>query len=232
MNAAFALPAVRPGAPPVDFAAARQQMLDCQIKPNNIVNPRVLEALATIPREIYVPADFQDRAYGDRSLTWEDGFLIEPTMCGLLVEHLTPAMPDHVLVVESGSGYVAALASRIFRQVTALFPDVGPAKVALNNYAKSGYDNVTAKSGLLQRGWSRSAPYQAIILSGASAAVPDAYAEQLVDDGQLIGFFPDENGLIKLRIFLKKYGVVSGRTLADSDVPYLPGLSPAPQFRF
>lgn len=232
MNPAFALPAVRPGAPPVDFAAARQQMLDCQIKPNNIVNPRVLAAIAATPRENYVPANFQDRAYGDRSLAWEEGFLIEPTMCGLLLEHLVAAAPQHVLVVESGSGYVAALAAQVFNQVTALFPEVGPAKVALNNYAKSGYDNITVKSGLLQRGWSRGAPYQAIMMTGASAFIPDAYAEQLADGGQVCGFFPDDSGLVKMRLMLKKHGVISGRAVADSDVPYLAGLMPAPQFRF
>ncbi|HCM84159.1 MAG TPA: hypothetical protein DIS76_06295 [Rhodospirillaceae bacterium] len=186
MNAAFALPAVRPGAPPVDFALARQHMLDCQIKPNNIVQPAVLAAIAATPRENYVPADLQDRAYGDRNLIWEDGFLAEPTQCGLLLEHIAAAAPHHVLVVESGAGYVAALAAQIFNQVTVLFPDVGPAKVALNNYAKAGYSNVTVKSGLLQRGWSRGAPYQAVIMAGASATIPDSYAQQLSDGGQLI----------------------------------------------
>lgn len=232
MTTAFSLPAVRPGAPPVDFALARQHMLESQIAPSNVVQPAVLTALAAVPRESYVPAVFQDRAYGDRLLAWEDGFLISPIQCAWLMEYLLPNAPEHALVLESGAGYVAALAAQIFPKVTALFPDVGPAKIALNNYTKAGYQNLTAKSGLPPRGWSRSAPYQAIILAGASAMIPDAWDEQLSDGGRMIGFFPDESGLVKLRIYLKLHGSFSGRTLADGAAPFLPGLAPVAQFRF
>lgn len=233
MNAAFALPAVRPGAPPMDFAAARAQMFEGQIRPSNIVHPRVLAAMAATPREMYVPAHLQDRAYGDRTLGWQDGFLLEPTLCGWLLEQAAeiPAHA-HIMVIESGAGYMAALTSRVFEKVTALFPDVGPAKVALNNYVKAGYQNITVKSGLLTRGWSRNAPYQTIILAGASASLPEAYAEQLADGGRVVGLFPDETGLIKLHVYLKLHGTISGRTVADGSAPFLSGLAPPAQFRF
>ncbi len=232
MNAVYALPAVRPGAPPVDFIAARQQMLDCQIKPDNIIQPPVLRAIAETPRENYVPQDLQDRAYGDRTLEWGNGFLIQPSACGMVMEKILPSDPHHVLVIESGSGYIAALAAQIFLQVTVLFADVGAAKVALNNYAKAGYDNITVKSGLLARGWSRNAPYDAIILAGACAALPDSWSEQLADNGHVVGFFPNDNGLTKLHLMLKKHGVISGRILADGKAPYLQGLAPIQSFKF
>ena len=232
MNVAFALPAVRPGAPAVDFVVARQHMVESQIEPSNIIHPTVLAAFAAVPRENYVPAALQDRAYGDRILNWEDGFLLPPTLCAQLLEEIAPRMPTHVLVVESGSGYMAALAGLIFAQVTALFPDVGPAKVALNNYAKAGYQNITVKSGLLQRGWARGAPYQAIIMAGASATIPEAWVDQLSDGGWMVGLFPDETGLVKLRAYLKMHRSLSGRTMADGSAPFLPGLVPMAKFAF
>jgi len=232
MNAAFALPAVRPGAPPVDFAMAREQMVASQIKPSNVIHPAVLAAVGEVPREIYVPPELQDRSYGDRRLSWGDGFLISPILCAWLLEYIAPFNPEHVLVLESGAGYVSAIAAKVFPQITALFPDVGPAKVALNNYAKSGYQNVTVKSGLLARGWSRSAPYQAIIMAGASAGIPDALVEQLSNGGHVIGLLHDESNLVKLRLFIKLHGGISGRTVADGESPYLAGLAPLPQFRF
>jgi protein-L-isoaspartate(D-aspartate) O-methyltransferase len=232
MNAVYALPAVRPGAPPVDFIAARQQMLDCQIKPDNIIQPTVLRAMAETPRENYVPSNLQDRAYGDRTLEWENGFLMQPRACGMVMEKILPSAPHHVLVIESGAGYMAALAAQIFLQVTVLFADVGAAKVALNNYAKAGYDNITVKSGLLARGWARNAPYDAIILAGACSILPDAWVEQLADDGHVIGFFPDDQDVTRLQLMLKKHGVISGCKIADGQAPYLQGLAPIQSFKF
>jgi protein-L-isoaspartate(D-aspartate) O-methyltransferase len=232
MTAAFALPAVRPGAPPNDFVLARQHMLESQIKPDNIINPAVLGAMATVPREVYVPTDFQDRAYGDRTLQWQDGFLLPPTLCALLLEHTVPTQPQHVLVLESGSGYVSALAAQVFPKVTALFPDVGPAKVALNQFTRANYDNISVKSGLLPRGWSRSAPYQAMIFAGGAAEVPDLLAEQLSDGGTISGFFTSETGLTKFGLWLKLHGVLSYRQVADGIAPYLLGLAPPARFQF
>jgi protein-L-isoaspartate(D-aspartate) O-methyltransferase len=232
MSTAFALPAVRPGAPPNDFVLARQHMLESQIKPDNIINPAVLAALGTVPREAYVPQEYQDRAYGDRNLAWQDGFLLSPTLCALLLEHIAPTQPEHVLVLESGAGYVTALAAQIFPRVTALFPDVGPAKVALNQYSQSKYENIAVKSGLLPRGWSRSAPYQAIIFAGAAADVADGLVDQLSDGGVVSGFFPAETGLTKFGLWLKLHGVLSYRPIADGKAPYLVGLSPPVRFQF
>lgn len=232
MNLAFALPAVRPGAPASDFIAARQHMLESQVAPGNIIQSSVLSAMGAVPREVYVPAEFQDRAYSDRNLAWQDGFLISPLQSAQLLEHLVPHQPDHVLVLESGSGYITALASRIFPKVTALFPDVGPAKTALNHFTVAKYGNIAVKSGLLMRGWSRSAPYQAILFTGAASSMPDSLAQQLPEGGYAVGFFPSGNGLVKLGLWLKMHGALSYCVLADATVPFLPGLTPPATFRF
>lgn len=231
MNAAYALPVVRPGAPSVDFVTARRQMLESQIAPSNIIHPAVLAALGAVPRENFVPADLQDRAYADRNLVWEDGFLISPTLCAQLLEQIAPDAPEHVLVIESGAGYLTSLAAQVFSKVTALFPDVGPAKVALNQCNKLGYANITVKSGLLSRGWSRSAPYQAIILAGACATVQEAWVDQLSDGGKIAGLLPSPKAQ-QLQVMLKIRGAISGRMVSDGAAPFLYGLSPAVRFDF
>lgn len=232
MNTAFALPAVRPGAPASDYVAARRHMLESQVAPSNVIQPAVLAAVGAVPREVYVPDEFKDRVYADRNLAWEDGFLISPALCAQLLETIFPHSPEHVLVLESGAGYVTALAAQVFPRVTALFPDVGPAKVALNQFTVANYANIAVKSGLLARGWSRSAPYDGIIFAGAAAQVPDSLANQLSDGGYAVGFFPAGNGLVKLGVWLKMHGALSYRAVLDGAAPYLPGLAPAAVFAF
>jgi protein-L-isoaspartate(D-aspartate) O-methyltransferase len=148
------------------------------------------------------------------------------------LEVLAPIHAAHVLVIESGSGYLAALAAQVVQKVTVLFSDVGQAKVALNNFTKSGYTNITAKSGLLARGWQRNAPYDAIILAGASYTIPDTWQEQLTQQGHVIGAMPDADGIVRLYHYSRHFGHLSGRTVVDMDVPFLPGLSPPAKFKF
>jgi len=170
-----------------DRARERQVMVTRQLQDRGVRTVAVLDAFRVVPRERFVPASVRARAYDDRPLEIGDGQTIsQPYIVGLMVEALDLKPTDRVLEIGAGSGYAAAIVSRLCRQVVAVERIPEFAKGARERLAALGYDNieVVAADGTL--GWASGAPFDAILVSAAAAHVPDALIEQLAPGGRLL----------------------------------------------
>jgi len=168
--------------PAPDFTEARNRMVDSQVRPNKVTDPRIIAAMREIPRELFVPPERRSMAYVDEDVPLGHGrVLIEPMVIARLVQLLSPAEGDRVLVVGAGSGYGAALLSACGTRVTALEDDrdlIEMARQTLNQVASQAALVV----GPLEAGWAQGGPYDAILLEGAVEKIPAALSGQLRGD--------------------------------------------------
>jgi len=168
--------------PAPDFTEARNRMVDSQVRPNKVTDPRIIAAMREIPRELFVPPERRSMAYVDEDVPLGHGrVLIEPMVIARLVQLLSPAEGDRVLVVGAGSGYGAALLSACGARVTALEDDrdlIEMARQTLNQVASQAALVV----GPLEAGWAQGGPYDAILLEGAVEKIPAALSGQLRGD--------------------------------------------------
>jgi protein-L-isoaspartate(D-aspartate) O-methyltransferase len=158
----------------------RQRMIERQLARRGLRNPEVLRAMAEVPREAFVPDALQAYAYSDTPLPIAAGQTIsQPYVVALMIDAAQIGAGDRVLEVGAGSGYAAAVISRIAAHVYAIerHPDLAlPARECLQ---RLGYDNVEIRTGDGARGWVEAAPFDAIIVSASGEAIPQALKEQL-----------------------------------------------------
>ncbi|MHC4043659.1 protein-L-isoaspartate O-methyltransferase family protein [Bradyrhizobium sp. 23AC] len=214
------------------FSTARLKMVDGQVRTNDVTDRRVLDAMLTVPREAFVPADRQALAYLDLDLDVSEGaakrFLIKPQLTGKLLQAAEIGEGDNVLVVGCATGYLAALTARLARQVTATECDsalAAKAKAALN------LANVTCKAAACADGDPSAAPYDVIILNGATEVTPEALLGQLKEGGRLVGVSA-ESRPPRAIIVTHTHGEFGHRALFDAAAPVLPGLERAAAFVF
>ena len=136
----------------MDFAAARQNMVDCQILPNRVTDQRLISALSTVPREAFVPTEFKGVAYVDEAIPLGGGrYLMEPLVTARLVQAAEPKAQDLALVIGCGTGYGAAVLSYLAGTVVAVESDGGLAKEANQILSGLGMDTVAVIEGHLER---------------------------------------------------------------------------------
>lgn len=172
---------------PHDDAAARQAMVCRQLQRRGITDPRVLQAMRTIPRHLFVPAEQRHDAYSDHPLPIGEGQTIsQPYMVALMTQSLALQGHERILEVGTGSGYQAAVLSRLVAAVYSLeyFPTLAAHASAI--LQQLGYDNVqviVADGGL---GLPRYAPYGGIIVTAAAPHLPPSLLAQLAEGGRLV----------------------------------------------
>ncbi|MGY8665526.1 protein-L-isoaspartate O-methyltransferase [Bradyrhizobium sp. UFLA05-109] len=218
------------------FATARQKMVDGQVRTSDVTDRRILDAMLTIPREAFVPASRQALAYLDLDLdVAEDGsakrYLIKPALTAKLLQAAEIGEADRVLVVGCATGYVAALAARLAAQVTATESDSALAAKAKSNLAAQGFANVACAAAPSGDGDPAAAPYDVIILNGATEVTPSALFEQLKEGGRLVGVSA-ETMPQRAMIVTRAHGEFGYRALFDAAAPILPGLARMPAFVF
>lgn len=168
------------------FNRQRQQMIERQIRARGIRDKAILAALATVPREAFVPPEYQHAAYQDSPLPIPGRQTIsQPYVVALMMRALRLQPDDCVLEVGSGSGYAAALLSRIVREVHGVERREELVTYARERLQKLGYDNVHIHHGDGTMGWPPAAPYDAIMVSASGPEVPPALREQLAIGGRL-----------------------------------------------
>jgi protein-L-isoaspartate(D-aspartate) O-methyltransferase len=169
------------------FQSDRQAMVAQQLADRGIHAPRVLEAMAQVPRERFVLPSHQEQAYADRALPIGcQQTISQPYMVGLMTSLMELAGTEKVLEVGTGSGYQAAVLSRLASQVVTIERFAELSKVAAAVLAELGCANVTLVVGDGTLGWPPEAPYDRIIVTAAAETCPPALLEQLADPGILV----------------------------------------------
>ena len=217
-----------------DFAAARRNMVDCQLRPNRVSDPALLSAMETLPRERFVPRRLAGIAYVDEDLDLGNGrSLMEPAVFGRLVEALAPAADGTALVVGAGSGYEAAVLGRLVATVVAVESDATLAREATRLLGELASDNVIVETRPLADGCPDQAPYETILLAGAVPQIPPALTAQLAPGGRLVAVIGRGDGVMgRACLFVRTGDTISRRELFDAGTPVLPGFAPAPAFVF
>lgn len=216
----------------IDFALQRLNMVNNQLRPNRILDPRLTAAFEAVPRELFVPEAMRQVAYVDEDIALGGGrYLMDPTVIGRMIQAAGIEPDDRALVVGAGSGYTPAIASRMARHVVALESDEGLVHRARANLEQLGAANVAVVLGPLADGHAEGGPYDAILVDGAVADVPPALVEQLAEGGRLVAVV--RNGAAgKARLCRREGGRIADIELFDSTVPLLAEFVPKPQFVF
>ncbi len=220
--------------PVLDYHAdARKRMVDSQIRPNKVNDPRLLAAMRSLPRERFVPAALEPLAYSDEDVPLGRGrVMMEPMVLARLLQFAAPQDGERALIVGAGTGYGAAVLSQCGPQVTALEEDpalLDLAQAALGAEAPA----VRLVSGPLSAGWPAGAPYDIIVIEGAVHAVPPAIAAQLKEEsGRLVTVLTGTGRTAQAVLAQRTPGGLVSRPVFDCATPALPSLRPIPEFVF
>ena len=162
-------------------------MVARQIRDRGIRSPRILEAMGSVPRHLFVPSDLIGKAYADEALPSSDGQTIsQPYVVAASTDALELQGYERVLEVGAGTGYQAAVLSLLAREVIALEAIPALAESARERLATLGYPNVRVEAGDGSQGFSESSPFDAILVSAAAPSVPQPLVEQLAEGGRLV----------------------------------------------
>jgi protein-L-isoaspartate(D-aspartate) O-methyltransferase len=218
------------------FSTARQNMVDSQVRPSDVTDVGIIDAMRTVPREAFVPQNQRALAYLDLDLDVGEGgpakrFLIKPVVIAKMLQAADIRDTDAVLVVGCASGYLAALVAKLARHVVATECDPSLAAKARDVFAELGIGNVTVKAAAVAEGDSENAPYDVIILNGATEIVPDRLYRQLKEGGRLVGVFAMTQPQ-RAVIVTRSHDDFGNRALFDAAIPILPGFERPPAFVF
>jgi protein-L-isoaspartate(D-aspartate) O-methyltransferase len=208
-----------------DFKAARLAMVESQLRPQGVTDPRMLEAMGEVEREKFLPPATRPLAYVDRAVAIGDGrFLAAPTVLGQLLTQMMPEPGQRALVIGAGTGYSTAVLSRIGLKVTGL-EESGQ----LGSMARDL--GVEIVEGPLENGCKSGAPYDQILIDGAVEVIPEAIIGQLSDGGRL-GTALIDGGITRLIVGRKAGGAFGYLSIGDAGVPTLPGFIRPKAFEF
>lgn len=192
-----------------------ERMVAEQLRPNGVTDERVLQVMAAIPREEFLTHRMRRHAYEDRALAIECGQTIsQPLVVGLMTQAVSPQPEDIALDVGTGSGYQAAILSRLCRKVITIEREPALAEHASDTLHRLGFDNVEVVIGDGSEGSPPEAPYNVIVVAAAAGAVPQPLIDQLADGGRMV--IPVVTGQAEpqdLRLYVRHGREVSYRSL-------------------
>ena len=212
-------------------------MVDCQVRPNDVTDHRLLEAMLSVPREEFVDETDRELAYLDRDVAISganDGaarYMMSSGPLSKLLQLLAPKDDDVALVVGTGNGYATAVLSMLVSSVVGIDEDEKLVKASSDNLSRLGYDNVAVLSGALAEGCEREAPYDAILVEGAVETVPQALQDQLSENGRLVAVIGSGNSA-QATIFQNNEGIIGRREIFNCSIPQLPGFQQPAEFTF
>jgi protein-L-isoaspartate(D-aspartate) O-methyltransferase len=190
-----------------DFSTARQKMVDGQVRPSDVTDLRIIDAMLAVPREEFVPASQRAMAYLDLDLeVAPNRFLIKPVVLARMLQASDVKATDKVLVVGCPTGYAAAVIAQFAGQVT-------------------------SAAGMAADGDTANGPYDLIVLAGATEIVPTGLYKQLAPGGQLVGVFALTKPA-RAVIVTHSHEDFGSRPLFDATAPVLPGMEKLPAFVF
>ncbi len=205
-------------------------MIDNQVRPSDVTDRRLISAMGSVAREVFVPADKRPIAYADLAVQTSEGRWLAPARdYAKLVQLAGVTEGGRVLDIGAGSGYSAAVLSRLAGKVVAL-EEAGLVDGLKQGLVQAGVENVEVVAGPLKAGAAAKGPFDVIIVNGAVEEVPAAWLDQLAEGGRLV--VPViEAGVARARIYVKAGGKTSWRTPFESAAAPLPGFERAAEFR-
>lgn len=210
----------------LDYAPARANMVDSQLRPNKVTDPRLLAAFRSVPRERFVPQERAALAYADEDIRLAGGrVLMQPMVLARLLQALAPQSGERALVIGAGAGYSAAILAQLGLSVIALEDDA-----ALPMKAASAA--ISPVSGPLTAGWPAAAPYDVILIDGGITALPDAITAQIAPAKGRLGTVLHDGPVAQAVLVQVFAGRPAITKLFDCATPVLPGFRRAPGFVF
>ena len=209
-------------------------MLESQIRPNKVIDELVLSAFLEIPRELFVQKSMRDIAYIDEDLPLSNGrYLIEPMVLARMVQSLELKVSDNVMIIGVGTGYSTAIISKIVTSVIGVESRSPLIQKAENNLAQLEITNTVLFKERLQEGYSKEAPYNAILIDGGVSEVPSSILNQLADDGKLVSIYRSENTAVgEASIWMRSGKKFSRKCLFNAQVPTLDEFKEKQEFLF
>lgn len=216
--------------PRLDFARLRAAMVGSQLRPNAVNDPRVVTAMAEVPRELFLPAEVGALAYRDTAIPLGGGRHANlPVATGRLLTEAYLRSADTVLLIGAARGYAAAVLSGLVASVVAV--EVDPLLAGEARAALAGYADVRLVEGPLPAGAPDYAPYDVLVIDGAVEAVPQALIDQVAIDGRVVAGLVDR-GVTRLASGRRSAGGFAITAFADSDCVILPGFAAPATFTF
>ncbi|MEZ5971079.1 MAG: protein-L-isoaspartate O-methyltransferase [Hyphomonadaceae bacterium] len=216
----------------MDFARAREFMVESQVRPSDVTDLRILHAMRTLPRERFVPAAKRTIAYGDLEVEVAEGrTLMRPRDLAKLIMELAPKSGERALEIAGATGYGAAVLAACCKEVITLDPNPDLSFAAQAALESASVTNAKTVSTAAVAGWADEAPYDVILLNGSAEIVPDAWLKQLAPGGRL-GVIVRQGAAGSARIYTRAEGATAYRSVFDAAPPIVPGLTKAPAFAF
>jgi protein-L-isoaspartate(D-aspartate) O-methyltransferase len=214
-----------------DPAKARHLMVEGQVRTADVTDAALLDAMLTLPRERFLPASQAPLAYLDSDISLGNGrALLKPMVLAKLITAARVGREDRVLDVGCGTGYSSAVLARLAGSVVALEEDADLARQAKEALATVGAE-VEVVTGPLTGGWAARAPYDVILLDGATQIPPETLGGQLKPDGRIVGIYSG-SAAAKGMIYHHIEGRLVGRPVFDGTARLLPGFAAPPAFVF
>lgn len=222
----------------MNFKAARLAMVESQIRPNAVRDPRILNAFASIPRELFVPEDQKALAYMDNAVLAAPAspssparHLLPPMVLARMLQFANPPAAGRALDVGGATGYSAAILAQLCKEVHAIESSESLAQGMRECLRNAGAGAVSVYSGPLNEGLADKRPFDIIIVTGGVSKEPKLLFDQLAEGGRLVAII-GKGWHGHAFLFTKSEGVVSGRAVFDAGAETLPGFEEKPQFVF
>jgi protein-L-isoaspartate(D-aspartate) O-methyltransferase len=215
-----------------DYAALRFNMVEAQVRTNDVTEIRIHDAMREVPRERFVPTARRALAYADVPVEIANGrYMLDPRSFAKMLQLADLSGNELVLDVACGTGYSTVVLARLARHVIALEQDADLVRIASDLVPQLGAVNATVVQGGLTEGFAGKAPYDVIMINGAIEQVPDSLTRQLAEGGRLIAIVQDgPRG--RGQIFVREHGGISGRAAFEATVPALTGFRKVVGFVF
>jgi protein-L-isoaspartate(D-aspartate) O-methyltransferase len=216
----------------MSHAAARLNMLDAQVRANDVTDPRIQAAMGAIARERFVPSTRTALAYADVPVPIApQRYLLDPRSFAKLLQLARIEPEDQVLDVACGTGYSSVVIARLAKSVVALEQDADLVRLASDLVPAAGASNALVTQGSLIEGFKAKAPYNVIFINGAIETRPDTLLAQLAEGGRLVTFMKTADHA-RAHIFTREQDHVGQRADFDAMVPLLTGFRKSVGFVF
>lgn len=213
----------------INYAKARENMVEQQVRPWEVLDPRVLNVISRTPREAFVADAHREMAYSDLSLPLGGGqFMMKPVIEGRTLQALLPEAGERVLEIGTGSGYLTACLAQLAKSVHSLEIDPALAETAAARLAAQGHANTTVETADALN-WASSARFEVVCVTGAVAEIPARFFDWLAPNGRMF-VIHGQSPVMEAALLHADVNGQRAESLFETDLPYLVGAAPVPRF--